>query len=109
MIFAGRQRWRSASCVRCKRRGTVCFPAISCRTRPTRLDVIEHLAAEYAQGELSLRQVAWGQLGDRTPAHTTLHGWTEGLGAHALGRPGRRRGRRTDRAAFVAEAESHVP
>jgi len=34
-----------------------------------------------------LRQVAWDQLyGERTPEHTTLHGWTEGLGAYCLGR-----------------------
>jgi len=31
--------------------------------------------------------VAWVQLyGERTPEHTTLHGWTEGLGAYCLGR-----------------------
>lgn len=33
----------------------------------------------------SLRAVVRDLLGERTPAHTTLHGWTEGLGAHALG------------------------
>ena len=34
-----------------------------------------------------MRQVAWVQLyGERTPEHTTLHGWTEGLGAWWLGR-----------------------
>ena len=34
-----------------------------------------------------MRQVAWDQLyGERTPEHTTLHGWTEGLGAWWLGR-----------------------
>jgi hypothetical protein len=31
--------------------------------------------------------VAWQELyGERTPMHTTLHGWTEGLGAYWLGR-----------------------
>jgi hypothetical protein len=49
------------------------------------LPVIEHLSREYVRGRKSLRTVAWGLLGD-SPQHTTLHGWTEGLGAHALGR-----------------------
>jgi hypothetical protein len=51
------------------------------------LTVIAGQVATYARGELSLREVAWNLLGDRTPSHTTLHGWTEGLGAHALGLP----------------------
>jgi hypothetical protein len=34
-----------------------------------------------------LRQVVWDQLyGERTPQHTALHGWTEGLGAWWQGR-----------------------
>jgi hypothetical protein len=50
------------------------------------LSVIEHLAARYVAGDGSLRRVAWSLLGERTPQHTTLHAWTEGLGAHVLGR-----------------------
>ena len=51
------------------------------------LPVIELSVGLYNQGDLSLRQVAWDQLyGERTPEHTTLHGWTEGLGAYCLGR-----------------------
>jgi hypothetical protein len=51
------------------------------------LPVIEHAVSLYNRGDLSLRQVAWDQLyGERTPEHTTLHGWTEGLGAYCLGR-----------------------
>ena len=51
------------------------------------LPVIEHAVSLYNRGDLSLRQVAWHQLyGERTPEHTTLHGWTEGLGAYCLGR-----------------------
>ncbi|MBC8424654.1 hypothetical protein H8E07_11060 [bacterium] len=74
-----------ARCVRCKKRVRV----LPCDILPHKVystDVIEHLVADYAQGNLSLRKVAWEQLGERTPAHTALHGWTEGLGAHALGR-----------------------
>lgn len=51
------------------------------------LPVIELSVSLYNQGDLSLRQVTWHQLyGERTPQHTTLHGWTEGLGAWFLGR-----------------------
>jgi hypothetical protein len=51
------------------------------------LPVIELAICLYNRGDLSLRQVVWVQLyGDRTAAHTTLHGWTEGLGAYCLGR-----------------------
>ena len=52
------------------------------------LTVIAEQAGTYAKGSSSLRTVAWSLLGERTPSHTTLHGWTEGLGAHALGLPG---------------------
>ena len=51
------------------------------------LPVIELCVCLYNRGDLSLRQVAWVQLyGERTPEHTTLHGWSEGLGAWWLGR-----------------------
>jgi hypothetical protein len=51
------------------------------------LPVIELAVSLYNRGDLSLRQVAWDQLyGERTPEHTTVHGWTEGLGAYCLGR-----------------------
>jgi len=51
------------------------------------LPVIELAVSLYNRGDLSLRQAAWDQLyGERTPEHTTLHGWTEGLGAYCMGR-----------------------
>ena len=51
------------------------------------LPVIELSVSLYNRGDLSLRQVAWDQLfGEHTPEHTTLHGWSEGLGAWCLGR-----------------------
>ena len=50
------------------------------------LSVIEHLVVAYAEGDQGLRRVAWNLAAERTPAFTTLHAWTEGLGAHALGR-----------------------
>jgi len=94
-------------CKRCKTRRRV-LPCDVLARKTYGLAVIEHEASEYARGALSLRQVAWGQLGDRTPAHTTLFGWTEGLGAHALGRPGGDAGG-APMSYFVAEAEFHVP
>jgi hypothetical protein len=51
------------------------------------LPVIELSVSLYNRGDLSLRHVAWDLLyGERTPAHTTLHGWSEGLGAWWQGR-----------------------
>jgi hypothetical protein len=51
------------------------------------LPVIELSVSLYNRGDLSLFQVVWEQLpGDHNPQHTTLHGWTEGLGAWWLGR-----------------------
>lgn len=72
------------------------------------LAVIEHLAADYAEGSRSLRQVAWGVAGERTPAHTSLHGWTEGLGAHALGRAAGEVAGGTPHAALVAETQARM-
>jgi hypothetical protein len=74
-----------ASCGRCGGR----FRVLPCDILPRKLyglPVIEALVAEYAEGDKSLREVAWGLAGERTAAHTTLHAWGEGLGAHALGR-----------------------
>lgn len=71
------------------------------------LAVIEHEVSGYSRGDQSLRQVSWGQLGDRAPAHTTLHGWTEGLGAHALGRRGGDVGG-VPMSHLVAEAEPRI-
>ena len=52
------------------------------------LPVIEALLAQYSEGRYSLREVAWDWLGERTPSPSTLHGWSEGLGAHVLGLAG---------------------
>jgi hypothetical protein len=75
-----------ARCLICKCRYRV-LPADILPYKLYSLPVIELAANLYNQGDLSLRQVAWDQLyGERTPEHTTLHGWTEGLGAWCLGR-----------------------
>jgi hypothetical protein len=96
-----------ARCKRCKARARV----LPCDVLPRKTysaTVIEHLTVGYARGDRSLRQVAWGQLGDRTPAHTTLHGWTEGLGAHVLGRPGGDAGG-VPASRLVADAAARIP
>ena len=96
-----------ARCLRCKTRPRV----LPCDVLPRKtygLAVIEHDVSGYSRGDRSLREVAWGQLGDRIPAHTTLHGWTEGLGAYALGRPGGRVGG-APMSRLVANAEPRVP
>jgi hypothetical protein len=73
-------------CPICKSRYRV-LPADILPYKLYTLPVIELALSLYNRGELSLRQVAWVQLyGERTPEHTTLHGWTEGLGAWCLGR-----------------------
>jgi hypothetical protein len=73
-------------CSICKSRYRV-LPADILPHKLYTLPVIELAVSLYNRGDLSLRQVAWVQLyGERTPEHTTLHGWTEGLGAWYLGR-----------------------
>ncbi len=71
------------------------------------LVVITELVTTYASWGRSLREVVWDLLGERTPSHATLHGWTEGLGAHVLGMPGAE----ADGAPFsrfVFEAQAHM-
>jgi len=71
------------------------------------LAVIAEQVATYATWSSSLRTVAWNLLGERTPSHTTLHGWTEGLGAHVLGLPGGEAGG-LPFSRFLAEAQARV-
>jgi len=97
-----------ACCSRCGRRVRVLPSDILPRKRYG-LAVIEYLVVAYAEGDQGLRRVAWDLAGERTPAFTTLHAWTEGLGAHTLGRelgevPGG-----VPHTALVAETEARVP
>jgi len=96
-----------ARCVRCKTRRRV-LPCDALPRKTFGLAAVGRVISEYSRGDRSLRQVAWGQLGERTPAHTTLHGWTEGLGAHVLERPAAQQ----DGVPFgrvLADAESREP
>ena len=76
-----------ARCPRCGTRPRVLPYDVMPRKRYA-LTVIGELTATYCQWTEGLRPVVWDLLGERTPSHTTLHGWTEGLGAYALGLPG---------------------
>ena len=77
-----------ARCARCARRIRV-LPSDVLAYKHYAVSVIAEQAGAYTTRgwEASLRSVAWGLLGERTPSHTTLHGWTEGLGAYGLGLP----------------------
>jgi hypothetical protein len=75
-----------AKCPVCKSRFRI-LPADILPYKHYSLDVMEHVTRLYNQGDLSLRKVVWdGFYGDHAPAHTTLHAWTEGLGAYWSGR-----------------------
>ncbi len=76
-----------AVCRRCGHRARV-LPCDALPHKTYGTAAIELLMAEYSEGQRGLRQVAWAQLGERTPAHTSLHGWTEGFGLYVLGRDG---------------------
>lgn len=72
------------------------------------LPVIAEQVTSYAKGGSSLREVAWDLLGEPAPSYKTIHGWTEGLGAHALGLPGGDLGG-LPFAGVVSEAEARTP
>jgi hypothetical protein len=85
-VVEGKVKIVLARCPICKCRCRV-LPADILPHKLYTLPVIELAVSLYNRGDLSLRQVAWVELyGERTPEHTTLHGWTEGLGAYCLGR-----------------------
>ncbi|MCP4040032.1 MAG: hypothetical protein GY733_24015 [bacterium] len=50
------------------------------------LAVIATTAAAHVEANKSLRSAAWTTHTGQTPAYSTLHAWTEGLGAFVLGR-----------------------
>ncbi len=75
-----------AKCPICKSRFRI-LPADILPYKHYSLAVIDRGVCLYNQGHLSLRVVAWEEFhGERTPSHTTLHAWTEGLGAYWSGR-----------------------
>ena len=98
-----------ARCPKCKGRCRV-LPADILPYKRYSLPVIELTVDLYNRGDLSLRQVTWHQLyGERTPEHTTLHGWTEGLGAWYLGRSIGELGFSVPASRVLAELEIRFP
>jgi hypothetical protein len=75
-----------ARCLRCGTRPRV-LPYDVLPYKQYSLAVITELVITYVTWNWGLRVVVWNLLGERNPSHTTLHGWTEGLGAHVLGLP----------------------
>ena len=79
-----------ARCRRCGSRPRV----LPCDVLPYKrysTPVVERHMTCYGGGDISLRRTVLGvfvQPDEALVAHTTLHGWTEGCGAHALDRPG---------------------
>jgi hypothetical protein len=95
-----------ARCPRCGTRARV-LPYDVLPYKRYSLAVITELVSTYATWSSSLRSVVWDLLGERTPSHTTLHGWTEGLGAHVLGLPGGEAGG-VPFSRFVVEARARL-
>jgi hypothetical protein len=95
-----------ARCPRCGTRARV-LPYDVLPYKRYSLALITALVSTYATWSSSLRGVVWDLLGERTPSHTTLHGWTEGLGAHVLGLPGGEAGG-LPFSRFVVEARARV-
>lgn len=96
-----------ARCRRCGTRPRV-LPCDVLARKHYALSVMSEQMAAYTRWTQGLRGVAWNLLGERTPSHTTLHGWTEGLGAHALGLPGGEAGG-SPFSRFLAEAQARIP
>ncbi len=96
-----------ARCPRCGTRPRV-LPYDVLPYKQYSVAVIAAVVSSYASGSVSLRSVVWDLLGERTPSHTTLHGWSDGLGAHVLGLPGGELGG-VRFSGFMVEAQARMP
>jgi hypothetical protein len=74
-----------ARCRACKGRFRV-LPADVLPHKRYGLAVIVSLTSAHVEANKPLRHVAWTTHLGQTPVHSTLHAWTEGLGAFVLGR-----------------------
>jgi hypothetical protein len=98
-----------ARCPVCKRRFRI-LPADILPYKHYSLAVIEHSVHLYNQGYLSLRAVVWdGFYGEYAPSHTTLHAWSEGLGAYWSGRCFGEVAYALPASRIVAELEIRIP
>lgn len=96
-----------ARCRVCKGRFRV-LPSDIAPRKHYGLCVIEHTVKKYGKGDQALHYVVCELYGN-TPAHTTLHAWTEGMGAYAQGRAAGEVGGAIPAARAVAEAKSRYP
>ncbi|MBD3337023.1 MAG: hypothetical protein GF355_16030 [Candidatus Eisenbacteria bacterium] len=99
-----------ARCGRCGHRPRL-LPADLLPRKTYALSVIGQAASLYDEERTtSLRKVVWEEMsGDRTPAPSTLHAWTEGLGAYALGRPAGEVADAVPAARIVSELKGRFP
>ena len=97
-----------ARCERCGSRTRV-LPSDILPRKLYSLAVIEFQLAAYTEGGLSLRVVAVRLYGERTPAHTTIYVWSEGMGAHLLGRAAGELAEADPHTALVQETEARCP
>jgi hypothetical protein len=97
-----------ARCPACRRMLRV-LPCDVLAGKQFSLPLIEHAARQYSRGKRSLRQVVGSMLGDRTPDHSTLRGWTEGLGAFASGRPASQLSGDAPVSRLLTESASRLP
>lgn len=97
-----------ARCPGCQGR----FRVLPCDALPWKqytAPVIELAVDLYRRGDLSLRRAVAQILGQRTPVHASLHGWSEGLGAFALGLAAGELPGCTPASRVLAETEARVP
>ncbi len=95
-----------ARCGSCKKRIRV-LPVDILPYKTYSLPVIEHLLSNYRVEGKGLRPVVWDLHGN-SPSHTSLHGWLEGMGAYALGRPGGEVSHALPSSAVRIEVEQHI-
>jgi hypothetical protein len=97
-----------ARCRTCRRRFRV-LPSDVLPWKRYGLAVIAELCQAHAVEDQSLRDAVWKKFIGQTPVHSTLHAWTEGLGAFVLGRPGSSRPDAVPFSAILAETTKRWP
>jgi hypothetical protein len=97
-----------AACRTCGKRFRV-LPSDVLPWKQYGLAVIAELCQAHTVDDLSLRDAVWKKFTGETPAHSTLHAWTEGLGAFVLGRPGSGRPDTVPFSAILSETTKRWP
>lgn len=97
-----------AACRTCGKRFRV-LPSDVLPWKQYGLAVIAELCQAHTADDRSLRAAVWKKFTGQTPAHSTLHAWTEGLGAFVLGRPGSGRPDAVPFSAIISETTKRWP